>query len=231
MTRRAFLGRLRELVSIGGPLLLGIPWLTKTTIGRRSRDPGGGPKAPVTPPGSITLRHFRSNCTGCHRCVANCPTGVLQPSLLDYGVTGLLKPVLDFSKGYCEYPCTICGGACPTGAISKLSEEQKSITKIGRVYLVKEDCIVFTRGTPCGACAEICPTQAIRMVAYRPGLTQPLTDEASCVGCGGCELVCPARPKKAVYVAGIDPHRAASIPNRPPSPTKDASPPPEEFPF
>ena len=208
-----------------------MPWLTKATLGRRSRDPCGSPKTPVTPPGSLSLRHFRSNCTACHRCVADCPTGVLQPSLLDYGVTGLLKPVLDFSKGYCEYPCTICGRACPTGAIRKLSEGQKAVTKIGRVYLVKEDCIVFTRGAPCGACAEICPTQAIRMVAYRPGLTQPLTDEASCVGCGGCELVCPAQPKKAVYVAGIDPHRTASIPSRPSSPPQDVSSPPEEFPF
>lgn len=209
MTRRAFLLRLSGLAAASAPLFFGLP--LRLVLGRRSRDPRGAPKRPVIPPGSRSLDRFTSGCTACHRCLSVCPTHVLKPSLAEYGVGSLLQPVLDFSAGYCDYLCTACGVACPTAAIERVSEEEKKRLKIGSVFLVKEDCIVFTRGTPCGACAEICPTQAVRMVPYRSGLTQPLCDTASCIGCGACEFVCPARPRKAIYVAGVDPHTTALV--------------------
>ncbi len=232
MTRRDFLTRLGRLM----PLVITLPWIGPISLGGRSRTPGGAPRAPVVPPGGRSLDQFLASCTGCGRCVEVCPTRVLSPSIGEYGHRGLLQPVLDFSRGYCEYTCTRCGEVCPTGAILRLGEVEKQEIQIGRVDLVKDDCIVISRGTACGACAEICPTQAVRMVPLSGTLTQPLTDPAACVGCGGCELVCPARPRKAIFVSGVDPHRKAVIPaagTKLKTPRTDApkSPAPSDFPF
>lgn len=237
MTRREFLSRLSALSTAALPLLLFPAWLPRLSRARRSRDPLGAPKQPTFPPGGRSLRRFTAACTACGRCVAACPTHVIQPALLEYGLRGLLQPALDFNAGSCDYLCTRCGEVCPTGAIAALSVAEKTRTKIGTVRFVRQDCIVFTQGTPCGACSEICPTQAIRMVPYRPGLTQPLTDEALCIGCGACEHVCPARPRKAVYVEGLDPHTLLPKPTSAPpaAPAHDsrqgAPAPPTEFPF
>ena len=53
-----------------------------------------------------------------------------------------------------------------------------------------------------GACSEHCPTQALSMIPFKDGLTIPHIDTEICVGCGGCEYVCPARPFRAVYIEG-----------------------------
>ena len=57
--------------------------------------------------------------------------------------------------------------------------------------------------TSCGACSEHCPTQAVHMVPYKGALTIPEIRPEICVGCGGCEYVCPAIPFKAIYVEGL----------------------------
>lgn len=44
----------------------------------------------------------------------------------------------------------------------------------------------------CSACANICPKNAIRMVADNEGFLQPAIDEKKCVNCGLCEHSCPA---------------------------------------
>lgn len=72
----------------------------------------------------------------------------------------------------------------------------------GYVVFIEENCIVYTDGTSCGACSEHCPTQAVAMVPYKDGLTIPHVNKEICVGCGGCEYVCPARPFRAIYIEG-----------------------------
>lgn len=42
----------------------------------------------------------------------------------------------------------------------------------------------------CGACAQVCPRNAIRMEADREGFLYPVIDDACCVGCGQCLAVC-----------------------------------------
>ena len=59
---------------------------------------------------------FLSRCTACQLCISACPTHVLQPALLEYGLAGLLKPRLDYSLSFCNFDCVQCGEACPTGA-------------------------------------------------------------------------------------------------------------------
>jgi ferredoxin len=167
---------------------------------------------PVSPPGSISLNHFNDSCTACHLCVAECPTRVLQPSLFEYGLSGILQPRMDYHASFCNYDCKVCSEVCPTGAILSLNQEEKHTTRIGKVNFIKENCVVYTENTACGACAEHCPTKAVRMVDYKNGLTIPETEVEICVGCGACEYACPVRPYRAIYVDGNLEHQVAKKP-------------------
>lgn len=164
---------------------------------------------PITPPGSVSREHFESRCTSCHLCVSKCPSHVLKPAFMEYGLGGMMQPTVNFDKGFCNFDCTVCGDICPNGAIKPLTVEQKHLTQMGTVVFLEENCIVHTDGTSCGACSEHCPTQAIAMVPYKDGLTIPHINTAICVGCGGCEYVCPARPFRAVYIEGSPVQKAA----------------------
>lgn len=157
---------------------------------------------PLSPPGSQSAAHLLSHCTACHLCVAKCPSRVLKPAFMDYGVGGMMQPKMDFEHGFCNFDCTVCADVCPNGALLPLTMEEKHRLQMGRVVFVKENCIVFTDETSCGACSEHCPTQAVSMVTYKNGLTIPSVNPDICVGCGGCEYVCPVRPFRAIYIDG-----------------------------
>jgi ferredoxin len=190
----------------------------------------------VTPPGSLGIKHFTTTCTACHLCVSACPTQVLQPSLFEYGITGIMQPYMDYATNYCNFDCVICSEVCPTGAILSLSSEAKKTVQIGQVNLILENCVVYTDHTSCGSCSEHCPTQAVRMVPFIDGLMKhdelkltheidklrmvPGIDELTipeirpeiCVGCGACEHACPTKPYKAIYVDGHYEHQVAQEP-------------------
>lgn len=159
-------------------------------------------QTPITPPGSISQEHFQAHCTSCHLCVSKCPSHVLKPAFMEYGLGGMMQPTVFFEKGFCNFDCTVCGDVCPNGAILPLTKEQKHLTQMGKVVFIEENCIVYRDGTSCGACSEHCPTQALSMIPFKDGLTIPHIDTEICVGCGGCEYVCPARPFRAVYIEG-----------------------------
>jgi ferredoxin len=158
---------------------------------------------PIAPPGVGTFQDLRNKCISCHLCVSKCPSHVIKPAFLEYGLKGMMQPKLYFNHGFCNYDCTVCGDVCPTGAINPLTVEEKNHTQMGQVHFIKENCIVYYDETSCGACSEHCPTQAVHMVPYKGALTIPETDTSICVGCGGCEYVCPAIPFKAIYVEGL----------------------------
>lgn len=163
-------------------------------------------KYTISPPGSVSHKHFSSRCVGCHLCVAKCPARIIKPSGLENGLKGFMQPHLDFTYGFCNYDCTICGEVCPAGAILPMKRADKQLVQTGHVVFIKENCIVYAQETSCGACSEHCPTQALRMVPYKGTLTIPETDVELCVGCGGCEHICPARPFRAVYIEGNPEH-------------------------
>jgi ferredoxin len=167
---------------------------------------------PISPPGSVSVRRFNKRCTGCHLCVSKCPSNVLKPTFLEYGLAGMLQPSLEFQNGYCNYHCTLCTEICPTGALEKISGKQKSTLQLGRVHYIKENCVVVTDGTDCGACSEHCPTQAVSMKPYKGNLRIPVIDQNLCVGCGACEYICPTRPYRAIYIIGNPVHKQALIP-------------------
>lgn len=161
-------------------------------------------KTAIMPPGALDISHFSSKCTSCHLCVSKCPSQVIKPSLLEYGVGGIMQPLLNFDNGFCNYDCTDCTDICPTGALIPMDKETKNHNQMGIVQLDLDKCIVVKDNTNCGACSEHCPTQAVSMKAWKGALTIPQIDQSICVGCGGCEYICPALPTKAIYVEGIE---------------------------
>jgi ferredoxin len=168
-------------------------------------------QTPIAPPGVPSIDHLLQKCISCHLCVSKCPSRVIKPALLEYGLGGMMQPRLYFDRGFCNYDCTVCGDVCPTGAILPLTKEEKNHTQAGQVQLILENCIVYNDETSCGACSEHCPTQAVRMVPYKGALTIPEINPEICVGCGGCEYVCPAIPYKAIYVEGVTTQRRITI--------------------
>lgn len=168
-------------------------------------------RTPMSPPGSISHKNLLQHCTSCHLCVSKCPSHVLKPAGLEYGIGGIMQPVMTFDQGYCNYDCTLCSQVCPNGAIKPLTAEQKHKVQPGRVVFNKDICVVNVQRTSCGACAEHCPVQAIHMVPFEGGLTIPETTPELCVGCGGCEFICPV---KAVIIEGNPTHLEAKLPEQ-----------------
>ncbi len=179
------------------------------------------------PPGGRSTESFNSACTACSLCISICPTGVLQPSVLQHGLRGMMQPYMDYESGYCSYDCTLCGQVCPTGAIRELEIKEKRTTRIGKATFIKENCITYTNGTVCGACSEHCPTKAVHMIPYKGRLVIPEVNNDLCIGCGACENVCPVRPYRAIFVDGIRNHEKSEKPESEKNQIKQT----EDFPF
>jgi ferredoxin len=182
---------------------------------------------PVCPPGGLGIEDFNKYCTACSLCISACPNGVLQPAFTQYGIAGLMQPVMDYHKSFCTYNCIICTEICPTNALHPLVLEAKKLTQIGKAKFIKDNCIVKTEKTACGACSESCPTKAVHMIPYEGNLLIPEVTEDICIGCGHCEYACPTVPYKAIFVDGNPIHAAAKKPENVKSEIKT----PVEFPF
>ncbi len=161
---------------------------------------------PVSPPGALSTERFQNRCTSCHLCISKCPSNVLKPAFTEYGIGGVMQPTMSFEKGFCNFDCTICSNVCPNDALKSLTKEEKHKTQMGHVVFIEDICIVPTKHQSCGACAEHCPTQAVKMIPYRDGLTIPTINTDICVGCGACEFICPVRPHRAIFVEGNEVH-------------------------
>jgi ferredoxin len=184
-------------------------------------------KYPVCPPGSAGIENFTKKCSACSLCITVCPNNVLIPSVKEYGIAGLMQPRLDYHKSFCTYECIKCLEICPTGALLPLALEAKKLTQLGKAVFIKDNCIVKTEKTACGACSESCPTKAVHMIPFEGKLVIPETKDEICIGCGHCEYACPTTPYKAIFVDGNPEHRAAKKPENVKSELKK----PVEFPF
>ena len=134
-------------------------------------------KRPICPPGAGSPERFAQSCTNCGLCVEHCKGKVLKKPDAEYETVHV-----DFSSGKCEFDCKNCSDVCPTGALKKMTLEEKQNCRIGLVKLDYEKC------TKCGLCAHSCPKHAF---SHKPGET-PVYNAAKCVGCGACQNICPA---------------------------------------
>jgi ferredoxin len=157
------------------------------------------PSVPVVvPPGAGSRERFASKCMECLLCITNCPGHVLTFG----GESNTVH--LNFQKGFCEYNCNTCSKICPTGAIDKISLEEKKLCRIGLAELELSHCVTITDKTECGACAEQCPTGAVQMKPGQNGVRIPyFASRDICIGCGACQNACPVRPKTAIWVNSI----------------------------
>ncbi|MBQ4306396.1 MAG: 4Fe-4S dicluster domain-containing protein, partial [Bacteroidales bacterium] len=159
---------------------------------------------PIAPFGAESAKVFYSKCTGCQLCVAACPNNVLRPST---DLNRLMQPEMSYERGFCRPECTRCSEVCPSGAIVRITPEEKTSYKIGTAHIEYSLCIT-SDGTNCGNCSRHCPTMAIQMVHKDPAdedsILIPVVVEENCIGCGACENLCPSRPISAITVNGIE---------------------------
>jgi formate hydrogenlyase subunit 6/NADH:ubiquinone oxidoreductase subunit I len=149
-------------------------------------------------------------------CIAN----GLQPTWFEAGLEGMWSPVLVSRIGYCEYNCTLCGQVCPTGAIRRLSLQEKKKVKIGLAEIDRSRCLPWKGQSDCIVCEEHCPTPKKAIVLRKEqGMTmdgeiklfnRPYVDEGLCIGCGICETRCPLTDRGAVYVTARGESRACN---------------------
>lgn len=171
-------------------------------------------KIPCMPPGAGNIVDFNAKCTGCQLCVANCQGKVLIPALFEYGLSGIGQPRMSTDNGFCDYECTRCSNICPAGALKPLTLKEKKRVRVGLVTYYRNRCVVVKNNVACGACAEHCPTGALHMVKYKNDLTIPEVTAELCIGCGGCEYICPVRPERAVIISGTAEQTLAADPEK-----------------
>ncbi len=164
----------------------------------------------ITPFGSESVKAFYSRCTACQLCVSVCPNDVLRPSA---DLSRLMQPEMSFERGYCRPECTRCSEICPSGAILKITPEEKTQWKIGTASVSYDLCLVNNgEVVECGNCARHCPVGAISMVRKddsEGSVRIPSVNEERCIGCGACENLCPSRPVSAITVNGYQVHHKA----------------------
>ena len=148
---------------------------------------------------------------------------MLQPSTLEQGgLEGLWTPVMDFAVGFCQLNCTLCSEVCPTGAIQKISIEEKNglnafaekgPIRVGTAFFDRGRCLPWAMETPCVVCEEVCPVTPKAIGTYDEEferwdgevvtLNKPYMRPELCIGCGICEHECPVLDDAAVYVTAI----------------------------
>jgi len=199
-SRRAFLGTLAAGAVLGPAFILDQRTRTKAETALQLRPPGA----------LVPDSEFISACIRCGECIRVCPKNALQMSGTRNGIAGLWTPHFEFNVGPCDYWCgvsfeeaqanpgktaNLCALVCPTGAIQKLSQTEKSAWKIGTAFIDRSRCIPWNEGEQCRVCEEKCPVHAISRDGIRPYVNQ-----SRCIGCGMCENVCPIDGPSAVQV-------------------------------
>ncbi len=182
----------------------------------------------IRPPGSVEESEFLEKCIKCDQCINSCPTNVLQPATwAEGGLESLWTPVMNFDIAHCQLKCTVCSEVCPTGAIRKITVEEK----LGKGEFVEEGpivlgtaffdlgrCLPHAMEIPCVVCEEVCPTSPKAIQTFDEEvktvtgelvvLNKPFMVPDLCIGCGICQAECPVRDERAVYVTAVGESRS-----------------------
>lgn len=181
----------------------------------------------IRPPGAVAEEEFLARCIKCSACMKVCPTGGLQPAMLESGLEGLWTPVLVPRIGHCEQSCVLCSQVCPTAALVPLKVEHRyglppatELVRIGSASIDRGRCLPWANDTECIVCEEVCPTspKAIyfkeERVTPRDGpervLKRPYVDLDKCIGCGVCEARCPVFDRAAIRTSSVGESRSAT---------------------
>jgi len=95
-----------------------------------------------------------------------------------------LVHMVDNAQGEVKHTCNCCGHYCWNVGIIARKKIPRDV--LMAVYYIRETALEECVG--CGACAEICPVNAVAMDANET----PMVDMDWCIGCGVCMVSCPA---------------------------------------
>lgn len=153
-----------------------------------------GESFPLLPPGAGDKARYASLCTRCYACVNVCPTRILTVGFPDSSdPSRWFLPEMNPAKGTCQETCDNCVKVCPTGAIRRLTYDEKRNTQLGVAEVCKDKCIAWHDGEYCMVCSEYCPYVAIKGDDSGEGVPRPVVDPEKCRGCGICQNNCPVR--------------------------------------
>jgi ferredoxin-type protein NapG len=152
----------------------------------------------LRPPGAIREERFVEKCRRSGACVAACPVAAIRPLSGDDPAlrgTPAIRPRIQ--------ACIVCEDlscmkACTSGALSVLP---RHLLAMG-VAAVDQDRCLRSTGDECQVCMDSCPIgrKAID-IPYYGAKVEVRAD--GCVGCGICEMKCPAEPA-AITVVPIE---------------------------
>ena len=164
--RRDFLFGLGSLALLGAAYTVGVNF---------AKNAGNKLREIILPAGSKNSENILNKCLNCNLCVNNCPQGIIAKADSNFPSIHI-----DFTKGkgYCDFKCHKCSEVCPSGAIKKISLDEKQKTRIARA-VVSDKCV------GCRRCSFSCPTGAIQIVNRKS-----VIDESKCIGCGRCANIC-----------------------------------------
>ncbi len=165
--RREIIIALSALALLGTAVKAGVVLTEKTA--QKIRDI-------ILPPGSKNPNRMFHKCLNCNLCIQNCPNKILTRANNKFGAIHI-----DYSKGegFCKYDCNECAQICPSGAIQKITLEEKQKTRIAMAMIQDTKC------TQCGVCIYDCPTGAIIKANGKV-----FVNGMKCIGCGKCKKSC-----------------------------------------
>jgi ferredoxin-type protein NapG len=148
------------------------------------------PASPLLrPPGALPEDKFVNTCSMTGQCVRACPVRAIKQTPPDDsrgGMTPYIEPELQACV-ICEE--LACMKACPSGALNLVPREE---IRMGQAVIDYDLCLRVS-GDDCQDCVENCPIgEAAIHLDSEHGSVE--IEDAGCVGCGKCVMVCPADP-------------------------------------